>query len=129
MRARATQRSRVATAHRERSDLSNSSTDPGFAFECLSPRRAIFDTVNALPRSQASPLTLSVVSGVIVAYTWTRGRTWATKRQRLYNFFVALEVDDRCRFGSLSVHERELHNNAHARTATPTRCLPHVYLT
>ena len=45
--ARATQRSRVATAHGERSDLSNSSTDPGFAFECLSPRRAIFDTVNA----------------------------------------------------------------------------------
>ena len=47
MRARATQCSRVVTAHRERSDLSNSSTDSGFAFECLSPRRAIFDTVNA----------------------------------------------------------------------------------
>ena len=47
MRARATQPSGVVTAHRERSDLSNSSTDPGFAFECLSPRRAIFDTVNA----------------------------------------------------------------------------------
>ena len=42
MRARATQRSRVVTAHRERSDFSNSSTDPGFAFECLSPRLAIF---------------------------------------------------------------------------------------
>ena len=47
MRARATQHSGVVTAHRERSDLSNSSTDPGFAFECLSPRRAIFDTINA----------------------------------------------------------------------------------
>ena len=47
MRARATQRSGVVTAHREKSDLSNSSTDSGFACECLSPRRAIFDTVNA----------------------------------------------------------------------------------
>ena len=47
MRARAIQRCRVVTAHREWSDLSNSSTHPGFAFECLSPRRAIFDTVNA----------------------------------------------------------------------------------
>ena len=47
MRARATKRSRVGTAHRERSDLSNSSTHPGFAFEYLSPRRAIFGTVNA----------------------------------------------------------------------------------
>ena len=37
----------LVTAQRERSDLSNSSTDPGFVFECLSPRRAIFDTVNA----------------------------------------------------------------------------------
>ena len=47
MHARATQRSRVATVYRERSDLSNSSTDPGFACECLSPWRAIFDTLNA----------------------------------------------------------------------------------
>ena len=46
VRAGATQRSRVVTAHRERSDLSKSSIDPGFVFECLSPRRAIFDTVN-----------------------------------------------------------------------------------
>ena len=30
----------------------------------------------------------------------------------------------------MSVHEREpLHNNTHARSATPTRRLPHVYLT
>ena len=47
MRARAIPRSRVVTAHHERNDLSNSSTDTGFAFECFSPQRAIFDTVNA----------------------------------------------------------------------------------
>ena len=51
MRARGTQRSGVTTAHRERSDLPTSSTNPGFAFEfflhSFSPRRALFSTANA----------------------------------------------------------------------------------
>ena len=56
MHVRATQHSRVAIAHCERSDISTSSTDPGFAFECI----GVFDTVLVLGVPFLTLLTLHI---------------------------------------------------------------------